>query len=183
MLQMTNEYGIELIKIIERLRLTWYDDGFGFRTIGYGHTPDKYFPFREGEKISIQQADDILLNDLKEAEWIVKRELNVDEMNHFQTSALVSIAFNSGSFKNYNKKQDKWYPSDLMFAINEGKPKEVIAPMLMYHDVYSGGNLAKGLLRRRRCERALFDLDNYDVPPEAWARQIYMEWFGKKGVA
>lgn len=77
---------IEHIKDLEGLELEAYYDENNVLTIGYGHTnATGTFEFKEGDKITSEQALDILQKDLNEAEGFVERmlanrDLSVDDV-------------------------------------------------------------------------------------------------------
>lgn len=129
--------GLELIKSFEGCRLSAYRDSVGVLTIGYGHTSG----VTEGEVISKEKADALLMEDID------RYERNVNSWNYIynwtqnEFDALVSFAFNVGSI-------------DQLVGLGK-RDKSVIADkMLMY--CHAGGNTLAGLKRRREAERALF---------------------------
>lgn len=88
----TGPRGIELIKEYEELRLKAYkptpNDVW---TIGYGHTRG----VKEGDVITWQRAEELLREDLADAERAVNR-LGLD-LSQAQFDALVSLVFNVGA--------------------------------------------------------------------------------------
>lgn len=136
---MTNE-GISLIKSFEGCRLEAYQDVVGVWTIGYGHT----YGVRAGAKISLREAEDMLVLDLKRFETFV-RGLGVSFSDH-QVDALVSLAFNIG--------MNALEKSTLLKRIRQNAPiAEVEAQWKRW--VYAGGRVLPGLVARRVAE---FDL-------------------------
>ena len=137
--------GIELIKKFEGCELKAYKCSAGRWTIGYGHTSDEHLPVVEGLTITQEVADELLLLDLKEAERLVTRylEIMIDD-NKF--SALVSFTFNLGG-GNLRR-------STLLRMVNKGSFKAAGDQFLRW--VRSGGVVSKGLQRRREAERELF---------------------------
>lgn len=87
----TSFNGIELIKKHEGLRLRAYLCPGGVWTIGYGHTRLA----REGMVITAPRAQELLVEDLSEAELCVLRQGL--KINQNQFDALVSFVFNCGS--------------------------------------------------------------------------------------
>ncbi len=149
-----NQYGIELAKSYERLRLTAYDDGSGFLTIGYGHISDKKYKVLSGAVITKDFANELFINDLNEATQLMCNELaHEDDLSDNQYSALVDLAFNSGSMK--IKKDGKWVPSDLMNSLNDHN-FQLAGELIKSHDIYAGGKILLGLKRRRLAEYFLY---------------------------
>lgn len=85
-----NTNAIELIKEFEDLRLEAYLCPAGVWTIGWGHTKG----VKKGMKITEEQAEELLEEDMQEAIRVVER-LNVD-LSDNQYNALVSFVFNIG---------------------------------------------------------------------------------------
>jgi lysozyme len=92
-----SEIGIELIKHFEGLRLTAYVCIGGKPTIGYGST---YYEdgsrVNLGDEITLQQANELLMNILYQLERDVNTLLHGIPVNQNQFDALVSFAFNIG---------------------------------------------------------------------------------------
>jgi lysozyme len=138
---MVNEAGLELIKRFEGCRLKAYKCPAGIWSIGYGSTRG----VTEGMRITQEQADDRLADDLKHAEDAVRR-LCPSGLNENQIAALVSFTFNVGAgalarstLLKYLKRSDT-----LAAACEFGKW------------VYADGKLVPGLVKRRTAERDLF---------------------------
>ena len=123
-----------LIKQFEGLRLKIYDDGYGFKTIGYGHT-GKNLP----EKITEQKANEYLKLDITKAEKQVNKFNYSYTQNQFD--ALVSFAFNVGSIDQLTANGTR--------TLNEIKEK-----IKLY--IYAGGKVSNGLVNRRKAEYDLF---------------------------
>ena len=151
-----NQAGLELIESFEGLRLKAYTDSVGIWTIGYGHTGPEVV---KGLEISRDQAEDLLRNDLGTAERGVEAALG-DVGNSNQFSACVSLAFNVGvhafagsSIVKLMKAGDMFGAADRFMQWNK-----------------AGGQVVKGLTRRREAERKLFltpdiDEDDTDTQP------------------
>lgn len=140
MLRISNQ-GIELIKCWEGCRLTAYRDVGGVLTIGYGHTAG----VREGGKISQEQAEALLRQDLALFEDRVRSYDHVYSWTQNEFDALVSFAFNIGSIGQLTK-----YGT---------RSKVVIAEkLLQYCNATINGKLTKiqGLVNRRQAEHDLF---------------------------
>ena len=88
-----SEKGLNLIKEFEGCQLDAYRCPSHVLTIGWGHTGDVY----EGQSITQEQADSILINDMVEYEGYVN---NCSELtftpNQNQFDALVSFTYNCG---------------------------------------------------------------------------------------
>lgn len=99
-----SEEGKDHIKNEEKLRLNAYKIGDGMISIGWGHAePESTSKFRLGDRISEEEADSILNQDLSRiqqginkifTEWSKKGiDIKIDQSMY---DALVSIAFNTG---------------------------------------------------------------------------------------
>ena len=82
----TSQRGLSLIKSFEGLRLQAYQDSAGVWTIGYGTTRG----VKSGMKISKEQAERMLLNDVQRFEPEVQR-LVTAPLNQNQWDALMSL--------------------------------------------------------------------------------------------
>ena len=126
----TNQAGVDLIKSFEGLVNHSYKDAVGIWTIGYGHTKNVY----DGQHVTDSEAEDLLRQDLADAEFAVAKNVTVD-LNDNQFAALVSFVFNVGA-GNFAK-------SSVLKAVNDEEFDDV-ALVLDHRD---GGNLgAHGLL-------------------------------------
>jgi lysozyme len=137
----TNQSGIERIKHFEDCELTAYQDSVGVWTIGYGYTGG----VSKGDKITQAQAEQLLQKDLERFETAVVDAVKV-AIDDNQFSALVSFTFNLGPRNLLNSTLLKrLHQGDVVAAANEF-PKWNKA----------GGQVLRGLTRRRNAERALF---------------------------
>jgi lysozyme len=132
--QKTNQAGLKLIESFEGLRLTAYQDSVGVWTIGYGHTKG----VKKGQKITEQQAEAFLQQDLGVAEAAVNK-LKL-KLTGNQFAALVSFTFNLGA-------------GNLTKLMKNGLAATADRILLFDH---AGGKKLKGLTRRRTAERKLF---------------------------
>lgn len=138
-----NQAGIDLIKRFEGLRLTSYQDMVGVWTIGYGHTsPD----VTQGMTITLQQANDLLLQDLAKFETGVT-DLVKSKIDDNQFSALVSFAYNLGL--------GALKTSTLLRVINDNPNSLAVGEQMIRWDK-AGGKQVAGLLARRYAEKALY---------------------------
>ncbi len=133
--------GIEFIKSLEGCRLSAYQDSAGVWTIGYGCTSG----VRPGDKMSQEQADNLLISTLRRYESTVScatlRPMNIGEF-----TAFVSFSYNVGSHA--------FRTSALLSKFNLGD-KEGCANQFEIWD-RAGGIINLGLVRRRAKERDLF---------------------------
>ena len=145
----TSGQGVALIKKFEGCELEAYQCSANVWTIGYGHTRG----VKEGDEISADKAEYILLEDLIEFETYVDQLVTVS-LNQDQIDALVSWTFNLGPT---NLKE-----STMLLRLNDGQYSEVPAEMARWNR--SGGEVLEGLKRRRKAEGLLFQgLDWQDV--------------------
>lgn len=132
-----NEKGLEIIRSFEGCRLSAYRCSAGVLTIGYGHTSGVY----EGMKITQDEAEDFLINDLRVFEHHVENFNDKYNFTSNEFSALVSFAFNVGSING--------------LTANGTRNKATIADKIPLYDKCNGKRL-EGLRRRREAERSLF---------------------------
>jgi len=137
-----NDAGVTLIKRFEGLHLTPYLCPGGIRSIGYGHTRT----VRAGMRITPEQAEQLLNEDLRMAERTVSRLVGVP-LNGNQFSALVSFVFNVGAANFSN--------STLLRLLNRGWYDQVPAQLMRWNRV--AGEAMGGLTRRRAAEAALWN--------------------------
>lgn len=113
---------IEHIRDLEGLKLEAYYDQNNVLTIGYGHTnATGTFDFKEGDKITKEQALDILQKDLSQAEGYVERMLaNRDlTVNDTKKNYMTLVYFNR-----------PWALRETMDVIAEGNTDLVIKSQL-----------------------------------------------------
>ena len=136
-----SEYGIDLIKRNEGLRLKAYRCPGGMWTIGYGHTSG----VKDGDVITKEQAEELLKKDIKEIEDKLN-SLNLN-LTQNQFDALASFIFNVGwsNFKSSTLlKKIKINPDD---------------PSIRYEFsrwVFANGKKLNGLIKRRNEEANLY---------------------------
>ena len=140
-----NHAGIDLIKHFEGLKLTAYRDIVNVLTIGYGHTGTDVYA---GQTITQQQAEALLQKDLERFEKYVFQLPGTDYLNDNQFAALVSLAFNVGSFG-----------SGLKTAIAQKNIAGIAAKIGEYNKARINGTVqvVSGLDRRRKAEVELFN--------------------------
>ena len=137
----TSLEGIDLIKHFEGCELEAYKCPAGVWTIGYGHIKG----VQEGDVITEQQADDMLVEELEEYESYIHNLVSCP-LNQNQFDALVSWVYNLGS--------SNLQASPLLKVLNAGDYAGVPAQMLRWNK--AGGKVLEGLTRRRQAEADLF---------------------------
>ena len=140
----TSQRGISLIKQFEGLKLNAYLCSANVPTIGYGNT---YYSngvkVKLGDKISQEQAEELLKDILKKFEAIVNRKLKV-KVSQNQFDALVSHTYNTGG-------------SDTLFRlINNGADDTEVRTWIETRYITANGVKLKGLIRRRKAESDLY---------------------------
>lgn len=133
---------IDLIKDFQPFYSSPYLGASKIWTIGYGHTRT----VRGGMSITIEQANELLRDDLRVAEGGVDRLVRVP-LNDYQFGALVSFAFQA-TIMVFDK-------SPLLALLNRGWYDQVPA-QLMRH-AKSGGKTLPTLVRRREAEGRLWN--------------------------
>ena len=132
---------IDLVKASEGCRLTAYRDAVGVLTIGYGSTGG----ITDGQTITQEQADALLLDDLDAAADAVRSMVTVS-LTQGQFDALTSFCFNLGA--------GRLRDSTLLRLLNEGKYDQA-ANQFQYWTL-AGGVRLPGLVKRRAAERSLY---------------------------
>jgi lysozyme len=133
--------GFELIKEWEGCNLDAYLDGGGVPTCGYGHTRGVLL----GMSITQEQADELLRDDLTDAEAAVRRLVRVPLTDN-QFAALVSLVFNIG--------QHACAGSTLLQRLNAGNYTAVPEQIRRWH--WDNGKEEQGLVNRREAEAQLW---------------------------
>ena len=115
-------------------------------TVGYGTTKG----VKLGDKITPEKAEELLHNDLKEAQGIVDKLVTVP-LNENQRNALTSLVYNVGETEFRNSKA--------LAALNAGDfdtfQKEAYDPKHGF--VHQDGVVLTGLVNRRQHEKELFN--------------------------
>ena len=137
----TSQKGINLIKSFEGCKLQSYRDSVGVLTIGYGHTLGVY----AGMRITLQEAEDLLKNDLIIYESCIHKLVKVN-LTQNEFDSLVSWTYNLGC--------GSLRKSTMLKYLNEGKKQFVTSEMIKWNK--AGGQVLKGLIRRREAEATLF---------------------------
>lgn len=90
-----NKAGLDLIKSFEGLKLETYVCSGGVNTIGYGTTLINGKMVQNGLKISLEDAERFLIEDIKKFESGVSKVVYTS-LNDNQFSSLVSFSYNVG---------------------------------------------------------------------------------------
>jgi len=167
------EAGRRLIKHFEasdNLHLKPYRDSAGVLTIGWGHTKTT----KRGMRITAQEAENLLADDLKDATGAVDAALKAAgvSVNDARYSAMVSAVFNLGpNVIDYG--ESTWWRQYVDLVRSNDSPTseqigEAIAPLVRWNKVKVKGGWrpgrqrrwtykpSKGLTRRRFSEIHLF---------------------------
>ena len=137
-----SQEGISLIKKFEGCELEAYKCAAGVWTIGYGSTKG----VEEGNTISQEDADNLLLEEMHEYEGYVNDMVTVDlKQNEFD--ALVSWVFNLGP--------SNLSSSTLLSRLNNKVWDDVPNQIKRWNK--AGGQVKQGLVRRREAEALLFE--------------------------
>lgn len=156
----TSDNGMNLIKNSEGFRGNAYPDpATGGRPYTVGHGTTVYpsgMPVKLGDKVTEQQADSYLRNDVKKFESAVSNAVKV-KLTQGQFDALVSIVYNVGpgsKSKSGIIQLKDGSPSTLLRKLNAGDYAGAADEFMKW--VSPGSSVEKGLRIRRAAERALF---------------------------
>lgn len=133
--------GINMIKEFEGLELEAYYCPAGVLTIGYGTTSE----VEKGEKITEDEAEEFLREDLTQCENQLNKLVSVD-LTQGQVDALVSFIYNLGA-GNLKK-------STLLEKLNKKDYDGAEEEFIKWNKV--NGKVLKGLTRRREAEKKRF---------------------------
>ena len=143
-----SQEGLALIKKFEGCELKAYRCAANVLTIGYGSTKG----VKEGDSITQEDADKLLMHEIKEYEGYVNDLVEVDlEQNQFD--ALVSWVFNLGPAKLKS--------STLLKVLNAKDYEGVPAQIKRWNK--AGGKVLQGLVRRREAEALLFTGEDWSM--------------------
>jgi lysozyme len=139
--------GIPIIRKFEGLKLTAYLCPANVWTIGYGSTfYENGSKVQQGDKITLDRADRLLLEMVKRFEISVKG-LVKSKINDNQLGALTSFAFNVGV--------GALSKSTLLKKVNANPEDPTIRNEFMRW-TKTGGKVLKGLVTRREAEANLY---------------------------
>ena len=137
-----SQEGLSLIKKFEGCELEAYKCAAGVWTIGYGSTKG----VEEGNTITQEEADKLLLDEMEEYEGYINDMVKVDlKQNEFD--ALVSWVYNLGS--------SNLSSSTLLQKLNTKEWDDVPNQIKRWNK--AGGKVLQGLIRRREAEALLFE--------------------------
>ena len=143
-----SQEGVSLIKKFEGCELKAYRCAANVLTIGYGSTKG----VKEGDSITQEDADKLLMHEIKEYEGYINDLVEVDlEQNQFD--ALVSWVFNLGPAKLKS--------STLLKVLNAKDYEGVPAQIKRWNK--AGGKVLQGLVRRREAESLLFTGEDWST--------------------
>ena len=137
-----SQEGLSLIKKFEGCELEAYKCAAGVWTIGFGSIKG----VKQGDTITQEEADNLLLHEMDEYEGYINDAVNVD-LNQNQFDALVSWVFNLGP--------SNLSSSTLLTRINNKDWDDVPAQIKRWNK--AGGKVLQGLIRRREAEALLFE--------------------------
>ena len=137
-----SQEGLSLIKKFEGCELEAYRCAANVLTIGYGSTKG----VKEGDSITQEEADQLLLHEMDEYEGYVKDSVTVD-LDQNQFDALVSWVFNLGP--------SNLKASSMLKVLNNKEFEEVPSQIKRWNK--AGGKVLQGLIRRREAEALLFE--------------------------
>lgn len=137
-----SDAGIALVKQFEGCKLEAYRDAVGIWTVGFGHTGPDVHP---GMKITQEEADDLLADDLKVFEHCVNSAVSVP-LTQGEFDACVSLAFNIGC--------GRFRASTLVRKLVDNDDS-ASTEFLRWNK--AGGRVLAGLTRRREAEKDLFE--------------------------
>jgi lysozyme len=136
-----SQEGIALIKKFEGCELEAYKCAAGVWTIGYGSTKG----VEEGNTITQENADNLLLEEMHEYEGYINDMVTVDlKQNEFDS--LVSWVFNLGP--------SNLSSSTLLSRLNNKVWDDIPNQIKRWNK--AGGQVRQGLVRRREAEALLF---------------------------
>lgn len=138
-----------LVSNFEGLRLEAYQDSVGVWTIGYGSTGDHVYP---GKTITKDEAEQLLMEDAERFVEAVNDYVTVP-LTQYQFDALVSFSFNLG--------QGALHDSTLLEILNTEDYNGAASEFSKW--VYAGGKRLRGLVRRRKGERLMFEGKDWRV--------------------
>ncbi len=141
-----SKQGIELIKHFESYEMKAYKCPADVWTIGWGFTRINGVKVKEGDIMTLEEADKELIKQLRTYENVVREVIKLDYINQNQYDALVSLCYNIGG-SNFRR-------SDIVKLINS---RNFIGACRIFNLWSSAAKKrSKGLLRRRMSERNLF---------------------------
>lgn len=141
----TGKDGKNLIKMYEGFSAFAYLCPAGVMTIGFGTTRVNGKPIFENQKVTLDEANILLDQDLKKYEDAVNTLVKV-QLTQNQFDALISFVYNLGA--------DNFKKSTLLKKINANEFSEAAEEFIKWNK--AKGKVLPGLTRRREAERLLF---------------------------
>lgn len=135
--------GIAMIKKWEGCRLQAYKCPAGVWTIGYGHT----YGVKEGDKITQEDADRLLREDMELAIDCVAGNLLEVGVTQNQFDALCSLVHNIGV---------RAFSYSTLLRKVKANPEDETIRAEFERWVYAGGKVLQGLVNRRKDEANLY---------------------------
>lgn len=130
-----------------------YRDSAGYPTIGVGHLIMDDEDFKEFVEYDRDMLMQLFAQDLLDTEEYVSMYVTAP-ITRFQFDALVSFTFNLGP-TNFRR-------STLLKRVNAGRHAEVPGQLARWNR--AGGEVVRGLVRRREAEGILYDTGEYRGP-------------------
>lgn len=130
-----------------------YLDSAGYPTVGVGHLIMDGEDFQEGVEYDRDRLMQLFADDLLDMEEYVSMYVTTP-ITRFQFDALVSFTFNLGP-TNFRR-------STLLKRVNAGRHSEVPGQLARWNR--AGGQVVRGLVRRREAEGILYDTGVYTHP-------------------
>lgn len=151
------------IKEHEKLNLTAYSIGDGHITIGYGHAyPEKISPYKIGDKITIEKANELFNQDIIKVENGIKRmfkeweEKNIKiKIDQHMFDAMISMSYNMG-INAFRKTQFVKLLKEKRYNEAAEKIKTTYTKSKIYKDKKPIFIEMPGLITRRQKEYELF---------------------------
>ena len=138
--------GIDLLKHFESYEMKAYKCPAGVWTIGFGFTQINGVRVKNGDIMTLEEADKELIKQLRIYENVVKKAIMIKKINQNQYDALVSLCFNIGG--------SSFRRSDIVKLVNS---RNFIGACRIFNLwSKSAKKRSNGLLRRRIPERNLF---------------------------
>lgn len=137
---------LDFIKSFEMEKLTVYNDGYGFPTVGIGHRVLPEDDLKLGDTITKERSAAFFERDIAEHSEPI-RDLVKVSLTQGQFDALVSLVFNIG--------KQNFADSSLLARLNRGD----YAGARERFDAWikSNGKVSRGLQRRRDAEQEMWD--------------------------
>lgn len=169
---------LDIIKEFEGCRLVAYQDAVAVWTIGWGTTRFLDRPVQQGDKITQQQANELLRNDVEiRASKLFELIPRVKEWGGNRAAALISWAYNVG--------MGAVEESTLAARLNHGADPITTVQEELPRWNKADGKVLEGLKRRREAEVKLFCGDR--VPPTPPHQQdavrgnpLVVPWFSQR---